>query len=722
VLLAFAFLAACGGGGGGGNRNRAPLASGATLAVNEDQGGTVSPPVSDPDNDALTPSIVAAPTKGTASVTTNQPLVITYVPNANANGVDGFDYRVSDGRGGTATAHVAVTVAPVADAPAIVAQSFSASEDVQLDATIVANDPDVEALTFTVTTPPVHGKLQLTNSAAGTFSYVPAAEFSGADSFAVSVSDAGGLTTAAQMSLTVQAVNDAPVAVDDTFVAAANGTTTFDVLANDTDVDDAQLTVEVQDAFGVTAAVVGNKIQVTPAAGALGPSSVVYRARDAAGALAKGIAQFVIGAAVPVFYRSDESSPGDSRIFRYDMLKRVEIDTPVGANERLEKFVTSADGSALVYVTRVTGSQPARHRLRFKDLTDDTAPVQEIPTATNFFASWLAISPDGQHIVFNQNYVSRASIAQPTSYGSDIAWPRFTEHSDFLYYVEFLAGGGRVIKRVPLNPGGGIGSSEQMSASPPVAEGRGLTLGLSPDETLIASTGLIVTQFGPKSYAYVTPADGSQNDILLHPIAITAVDGAQQPTVTADNAYAYYTGTMNNVTGLYATDLQSPGTAVRVDNAPVGFFINSPVVLPDARTLFYNVTSLGSPSSWRKGRIDQPGVAEIYSPEGVSGLRHLVVAPDGSALVLTTDGGTIYVAGESGFAVATQLLALPGTTIVESPAYASDGTSAAIHVADGIQPGRLYLVNPKIPGWSQDLSPVTGKFGVDCVAYAGSGC
>jgi hypothetical protein len=124
VALACATVAAC---GGGGKRNSTPVASVAALAVNEDQTGTVSPSVSDPDNDALTVSIVAAPAKGTASVTTNQPLVITYVPGANANGADGFDYRVSDGHGGTATARVTVTIAPVADAPPTIPTSTTRS-------------------------------------------------------------------------------------------------------------------------------------------------------------------------------------------------------------------------------------------------------------------------------------------------------------------------------------------------------------------------------------------------------------------------------------------------------------------------------------------------------------------------------------------------------------------------------------------------------------------
>jgi hypothetical protein len=722
VLLACAFVAACG--GGGGKRNNVPMATAATLTLNEDQTGTVSPSVSDPDNDALTASIAAAPAKGTASVTANQPLAISYVPNANANGTDGFDYRVSDGRGGSATAHVTVTIAPLPDPPAMAAQSFSPLEDVQFDGAVVVSEPDGDALTFSVATPPAHGTLQFTNATTGAFRYVPAAYFNGSDSVGVTVSDAGGLTATAQMTLAVRPVNDAPIAVTDTFIAAASGATTFDVLANDSDVDDTQLTVEiVATAPGASTAVVGNKIEVTPAAGALGPSSLVYRAKDSSGSSATATVRFVIGSTTPLFFRSDENSPGEDRVFRFDGMQRVEIPTPVGPNERFGNFATSADGRTLVYTTVVNNVLPMRTLVWFKDLTDDSALVEQIPLPTNFSPATIAVSPDGEHILIGPNYASRAHPSQPVTYAGDtIAWPRFTKNSDFIYWAQFLPGGGRVVNRVALLPGGGLGGSGQMTSSPATAEGRGLTLGLSQDETLIPTTGLVLTQWGPKSYGYVTRADGLQNDVLLHPVATTAIDHVAQPIVTADNAYAAYIATINGVTGLYATNLQTPGTAVRLDNSPADFFAGSPVVLPDSRTLFYSESRLGSPTTWRKGRVDQPGVFETYAPAGVTDLRNLQVAPDSSALLLAT-GSNLYVTDASPFLSTTQLLALPGTTIVNAPLYAPDSRSAAIRV-DGVVNalGRLLVVNPKIPGWSQDLTPATGTFGVACAAYQGGGC
>ena len=72
--------------------------------------------------------------------------------------------------------------------------------------------------------------------------------------------------------------------------------------------------------------------------------------------------------------------------------------------------------------------------------------------------------------------------------------------------------------------------------------------------------------------------------------------------MTADNQYAYYRGTMNNATGLYATNLQNPETAVRVDATPNGYFLGSALVLADSRTLFFSLSRFPDPTLWRKGR------------------------------------------------------------------------------------------------------------------------
>ena len=82
---------------------------------------------SDPDGDALTVTAVSAATNGTVVLNTQpnpQNNTITFTPNAGYTGPASFSYTISDGRGGTATANVSLTVVPPGAAPVSL---FSAS-------------------------------------------------------------------------------------------------------------------------------------------------------------------------------------------------------------------------------------------------------------------------------------------------------------------------------------------------------------------------------------------------------------------------------------------------------------------------------------------------------------------------------------------------------------------------------------------------------------------
>ena len=69
----------------------------------------------DPDTgDVISVVSVTDPPHGTARIESGQ---VLYTPDPNYNGPDSFDYTISDGRGGTATAHVTLRVLPINDIP-----------------------------------------------------------------------------------------------------------------------------------------------------------------------------------------------------------------------------------------------------------------------------------------------------------------------------------------------------------------------------------------------------------------------------------------------------------------------------------------------------------------------------------------------------------------------------------------------------------------------------
>ena len=85
-------------------------------------------------------------------------------------------------------------------APVLGANSFVTETDVAVTDRILASDADGDTLVFAVTGQPQNGSLTL--AADGTFNYTPAAEFTGSDSFMVSVSD-GDLTANGQVMIDI---------------------------------------------------------------------------------------------------------------------------------------------------------------------------------------------------------------------------------------------------------------------------------------------------------------------------------------------------------------------------------------------------------------------------------------------------------------------------------------------------------------------------------------
>lgn len=222
----------------------APVAD--SYTVNEDQ--TLTVPVAtgvlandvDVDGDTLTAAVVTGPAHGTLTLNANGSF--TYTPVANYFGQDTFTYSVSDGVATSAPITVTLTVTAVNDNPTVGNDSYTIAEDgtltVPVATGVLANDSDIDSTTLTVAvvTAPTHGTLTLNSD--GSFVYKPAANYFGADTFTYRTSDGNGGFTNGMVSLTVTAVADAPVGVNDSFTAPNDGTaTTLNVLANDTDAD-----------------------------------------------------------------------------------------------------------------------------------------------------------------------------------------------------------------------------------------------------------------------------------------------------------------------------------------------------------------------------------------------------------------------------------------------------------------------------------------------------
>src|SRR5207247_5315462 len=76
-------------------------------------------------------------------------------------------------------------------------------------------DVDGNILTAALVSGPSHGTLTL--NADGSFTYTPASNYNGSDSFTYKASDGSANSATATVSLTVRSVNNPPVANDDSY-------------------------------------------------------------------------------------------------------------------------------------------------------------------------------------------------------------------------------------------------------------------------------------------------------------------------------------------------------------------------------------------------------------------------------------------------------------------------------------------------------------------------
>ena len=138
---------------------------------------------------------------------------------------------------------VSIAVAAINDLPVANADAYATNEDTLLTVNapgVLANDTDADGnpLDAILVSGPSHGTLTL--QANGSFTYTPAANFSGADAFSYKANDGSGDSNVATVSIAIAAINDLPVAIADAYATNEGAVLTVNapgVLANDTDAD-----------------------------------------------------------------------------------------------------------------------------------------------------------------------------------------------------------------------------------------------------------------------------------------------------------------------------------------------------------------------------------------------------------------------------------------------------------------------------------------------------
>ncbi len=145
---------------------------------------------------------------------------------------------------------ITVSVTDLNDRPVAVDDAVTVNEDASVAGNVLGNDSDqdpLDDLSAVLVSGPSHGTLSLL--ADGSYTYTPQLNYHGTDQFVYRACDGTDLSDLATAAITVDPVNDAPIAVDDQYVINLNTnltTTGADgLLLNDGDIDGDTLTAVV---------------------------------------------------------------------------------------------------------------------------------------------------------------------------------------------------------------------------------------------------------------------------------------------------------------------------------------------------------------------------------------------------------------------------------------------------------------------------------------------
>lgn len=241
------------------------------------------------DGETLTIKSIGALSNISGGVLTLENGVVSFKPAVNYNGTLTFDYVIEDSQGATSTSTATIVVNSINDLPVANKDNFNVLEDSNaIVLNLLDNDTDVDINNTVKDVLRISSISGLSYSNAGTLTLVngivtfkPALNYNGTATFMYVIKDSQGGVATSVVTINVEAVNDAPVLVDDSVKTLYGKSVSIDVLANDSDIETIALKISgVSKPANGTATINSNQIVYTPESGFSGTDVFSYSVND----------------------------------------------------------------------------------------------------------------------------------------------------------------------------------------------------------------------------------------------------------------------------------------------------------------------------------------------------------------------------------------------------------------------------------------------------------
>ena len=273
--------------------NTPPVANVDEILINQNISTIINVIANDTDaeGDSITVSTASA-TNGTAVIQSDG--TIKYTPNTNYSGVDTITYTISDGRGGTSSSTVTVTVNthPVANIDEVITNT-----NTSISINAIGNDTDYEGDLLSVSSASATNGTVVIQSD-GLLLYTPNTDYTGSDTIIYTITDGRGGSS--DSTVTVNVDNTHPVANIDVITTNKDTSVEINVTSNDTDADGDSLSISSATATNGTIVIQSDgQLHYTPTTSFTGSDTITYIITDGKGGTATSTVTVTVNAPPP---------------------------------------------------------------------------------------------------------------------------------------------------------------------------------------------------------------------------------------------------------------------------------------------------------------------------------------------------------------------------------------------------------------------------------------